>query len=337
MKTTSVKTQVFEGLFTAILLIAVFTLIFSVLSLGSNNYGISYRNAFSHLGERPSGEALEFGEIPTDNQELIEMAANMYLIGGTNAKNSDAVAAYCACLMKMDVSGFENYVDIDASVIKTQDEYFRIDYRLEKDLPFKEMLGPIADAFEMVITERTYTNKEFDVLKYQKVRNSSRDEDGIPSANWSQQVFNEDRTKPVFNSTQEGIFELVGYNISADTISSANIEYVESEQGNFYRVRMVLNTSNPHLTARVIDTIRKGSSDPNANFQRITYDFELWDNGYFKTVNFYEIWTAAAMGFISFSTTSDYRWSFSYSEEDANPDNYIDCQQMIEALETELS
>lgn len=333
---TSDKTKAFEGIFVSILVIAIFATSIAIFSLADRDVDLTVRSytSFRSLGVRPDEDALTFDEIPTDANDLKQFAYELYMLGGTNAKTAAALAAYCTCQMKMDVMNILNYVDIDASIIKTQDEFFRIDYRLERDLPFKEKLGVLADSLDMVLTERFYTNTDMDYLAYQKVQNSHIDENDSPSADWSAISKEEQREVPVYNSTQDGIFEVIAYTLSADAISTVSIEYVGSENGNYYSVKLVCDPSNTALTERVIGSIREGSMDDNAYYSKIEYDFELWDNGYFKSIRVGERWDAQAMGmkFLGFSTESVYNWSFSYDEADASPDGYKDCAAAKEAI-----
>ncbi len=339
-KTTSVKTQAFEGVFVSILLIAVFAITFGVLSLGGATIDLnpSSRDAFKHLNERPDYSALVFDEIPSAKNALIDYAVNLYNTGGISARDSDALAAYCSCLMKMTVMNVENYIDIDAAVLKSQDEYFRVDYRLERDLPFLATMKKLkidAESFEMLLAERTYANNDMEYLAYQKVRNSLRDENGVPSADWNAAIIEEERALPSYNRTQTGIFEVVQYNVTAETVSSATVDFVESEDGNYYSVSLVLDTSNPTLAERMVESIRNGSGDEGADYTDVTMKFELWDNGYFKSLSFDETWAAKALGisFLKFETSSSYFWEFSYSSEDANLSAYADCVYMKESLE----
>ena len=329
---TSDVTKAFEGVFVSILLIAIFATAFGILALGETAPSSEPITSFKHLEVRPDEAVVDFGDIPTDADALIELAATLFNYGGTTAKNADYLAAHCNCQMIMN-AGSDNLVDIDATIIKTQTEYFRADYRIEVDCPLKRVFG---NAFEIIISERNYTCTDMDYLAYQKVPNSIVTEDGRPTADWEPTKKNplteEQREVPVYNSTQEGIFEVVPYNVTVDTIKSAEITYVESEEGNYYRVDMVLDTSNPALTERIIDTIRKGSSDPNAYYDVVTYSFELWDNGYFKSITFQEVWKAKAMGMVNFVTDTTYNWTFSYSAEDANPDTYVNCKETKDAI-----
>lgn len=329
---TSDVTKAFEGVFVSILLIAIFTTAFGILALGVSAPSAEPITSFEHLEVRPDGSAIDFGEIPTDQDELIAFAVMLFNYGGTTAKDADALAAHCLCNMIMN-AGSDNLVDIDATIIKTQTEYFRADYRIEVDCPLKRVFG---NALEIIISERNYTSTDMDYLAYQKVPNSIVLEDGRPTADWEHSKKNplteEQREVPVYNSTQEGIFEVVPYNIVVDTVASAEVTFVESEEGNYYRVDMVMDTSNPYLTERIIDTIRDGSSDPNAYYSTVTYSFELWDNGFYKAISFQEIWKAKAMGMVNFVTDTTYNWSFSYSPDDANPDTYINCKEAKDAM-----
>ncbi len=327
---TSDVTKAFEGVFVSILLIAIFATSFGILALSATT-PVETITSFEHLEIRPDESAVDFGSIPTNEQDLIAFAVMLFNYGGTTAKNADALAAHCACTMIMN-AGSDNIVDIDATIIKTQNEYFRADYRIEVDCPLKRVFG---NAFEIIISERNYTSTEMDYLAYQKVPNSEV-VDGRPTADWVNSAKNplteQQREVPVYNSTQEGIFEVVPYNVTVDTVSSATVEFVESDEGNYYKVDMVLDTSNPLLTERIIDSIREGSSDPNAYYDVVTYSFELWDNGYYKAITFNEVWKAKAMGLVNFITDTTYNWVFSYSSTDASPDGYVDCKDAKDAM-----
>ena len=329
---TSDVTKAFEGVFVAILLIAIFTTAFGILALGETGPSAEPITSFEHLEVRPEGAAQDFGAIPTDEEDLIAYAVMLFNYGGTTAKDAEALAAHCLCSMIMN-AGSDNIVDIDATIIKTQTEYFRADYRIEVDCPLKRVFG---NAFEIIISERNYTCTDMDYLAYQKVPNSIVTEDGRPTADWVDSKKNplteEERPVPVYNSTQEGIFEVVPYNITEDTVESVVVTYVESEEGNYYKVDMVLDTYNPYLTERIIDTIRTGSGDKNAYYSTVTYSFELWDNGYYKAITFQEVWKAKAMGMVNFVTDTTYNWTFSYDPDDANPDTYVNCKEAKDAM-----
>lgn len=333
---TSDKTKAFEGIFVSILVIAIFATSVAIFALADKDVDLSTRSytSFQYLGVRPDEDALSLGVIPSDATDLKEYAIMLYNLGGTTAKDADALAAYCTCQMKMNVKDILNYVDIDASIIKTQDEFFRIDYRLERDLPFKEMLGSIANSLDMVLTERFYTNTDMDYLAYQKVQNSFIDENDTPSADWSTIAKEEQQAVPVYNSSQDGIFEVIAYTLTADAIDSVSVTYVETEEGNYYDVDLVFNPSDEVLTSRVIESIRSGSHDNNAHYSEIQYNFELWDNGYFKAIQIVEHWDAHAMGmkFLSFLTESEYNWTFSFNDADADPDAYTDCVNAKQAI-----
>lgn len=329
---TSDKTKAFEGIFVSILVIAIFVTSIAIFGLAEREVDLTPRSytSFESLGVRPDEDSLDLGEVPSDVAALKEFAVMLYNLGGTNAKNAEALAAHCNCQMKMDVANTLNYVDIDAAIIKTQEEFFRIDYRLERDLPFAEALGGLAKLVDMILTERFYTNTDMDYLVYQKVRNSAIDENDAPYAVWDDpkdKLKEEQREVPVYNSMQDGVFEVIAYTPNVDAINNVSIEYVESEEGNYYKVALEFDPQNDLLVSRVIDSIRTGAMDDNAYYSKINYSFELWDNGYFKTITIGENWNAHAMGIslFSFNTESLYNWTFSYNEDDADPSAYKDC------------
>ena len=118
---TSDVTKAFEGVFVAILLIAIFTTAFGILALGETGPSNEPITSFEHLEVRPEGAAQDFGAIPTDEEDLIAYAVMLFNYGGTTAKDAEALAAHCLCSMIMN-AGSNNIVDIDATIIKTQTE-----------------------------------------------------------------------------------------------------------------------------------------------------------------------------------------------------------------------
>ncbi|MBR2056302.1 MAG: hypothetical protein IJ978_01440 [Clostridia bacterium] len=61
---TSDVTKAFEGVFVAILLIAIFTTAFGILALGETGPSNEPITSFEHLEVRPEGAAQDFGQSP---------------------------------------------------------------------------------------------------------------------------------------------------------------------------------------------------------------------------------------------------------------------------------
>ena len=76
------------------------------------------------------------------------------------------------------------------------------------------------------------------------------------------------------------------------TIKSAEVSY-DQDKG-IYKVRMECDTSKEYSTIDTTWAVRDSDStnDPDANFTMIIMEFELWDNGFFKSFQLWEKWEA---------------------------------------------
>lgn len=295
-------------------------------------------HGFVKLGVRPLGERnifmTNFDKMSAD--ELKEAALKMYLDAGNNFKINDVVV-YDNCLSSFSVLNIVNTVNIDSVIIKNDDEYFRIDYRLKNKTPFldafKSFEKQINDGLELVLTERTYATAESETAVYQKVRNAHIDENKSPYAIWddpSYTVFTEQRDKPIFSPSQEGVYGLTAHTVTMDTIESADINYFKAE--GYYEINMVLDVNNPVTTEAAVGNIRKGSGDENANFDKLDIVFSVWDNGYIRAFKMEESWKANAMGIelLKFASVFNYNMFFSYASEDCNLAEYPDYVEFME-------
>ena len=81
-----------------------------------------------------------------------------------------------------------------------------------------------------------------------------------------------------------------------NNITSASVTY--NEEGGFYTVHIAMNceldkvTYNHYTSADTCWAIRDSAGDPYSNFSKVEVEFELWDNGYFKTWKMFEDWYA---------------------------------------------
>lgn len=301
-------------------------------------------HGFIKLGVRPSGERniymTSFDKMSAE--ELKEAALKMYLDAGINFKMNDVVV-YDNCHTSFSVLNIVNLVNIDSVVIKNDDEYFRVDYRLKNKTPFldafKSFEKQINDSLELVLTERTYATAESETAVYQKVRNAYIDENKSPYAIWDDPkytVFTEQRDKPIFSPYQEGVYGLTAHTVTTDTIESADINYFKAE--GYYEINIVLDVNNPVTTETAVGNIRKGSGDENANFDKLNIVFSVWDNGYLRAFKMEESWKANAMGIelLKFASVFNYDMYFSYASEDCNLAEYYDYVKFMESGGTEI-
>lgn len=282
------------------------------------------RHNFEGLLARPSFSGTVNSDIPEDETELIDYAYNLYALAMANAKSCEEMLAFSNCSTVFSVIGISNYIDLDIVLLKNQDEYFRIDYRLKNNVPFlniKAFAKQINDSLDLVITERYYATTSMENMAYQKVKNAYTDENNLPYADWTSADYaltEKELPKQVYSSTQEGNFTLVGYTVSPETIKSAVVSHNKKDK--YYSVDMIFDCTVPSLTADVINLIRDGSNDPNANYNEMKMTFTVWDNGYLRSLKSYETWSAAALGVsaLKFESSFDYSWMISYNQNDCD-------------------
>ena len=133
---------------------------------------------------------------------------------------------------------------------------------------------------------------------------------------------------PVFCSAQNGNYAQTDQVINKNTVKDASVEFIESDEGNFYKLTLTLDTDNPETTAISIENLRKGADDKNAAYYDMVETIEIWDNGYFKKFRSIDKWTAKN-GLIS--SVIDYDTFFYYSEEFADTSKYYDFDDVKKA------
>lgn len=86
-----------------------------------------------------------------------------------------------------------------------------------------------------------------------------------------------------------------------NNVTEASVTY--NEEGGFYTIHMTMDceirkdsegnsTYNHYTSADTCWAIRDSAGDPYSNFTKVEVEFELWDNGYFKTWKMFENWYA---------------------------------------------
>ena len=112
-----------------------------------------------------------------------------------------------------------------------------------------------------------------------------------------------------------------------NNVTEASVSY--DAEGGFYKVRMVMDcvirkdddgnsTYNHYTSADTCWAIRESAQDPYSNFTKVEVEFELWDNGYFKTWKMYENWEAEKLYGLPTGggANQEYIEYFTYFEDD---------------------
>ena len=287
---------------------------------------------FKSLAVKPK---FTHGIINLDNFESpSEKAQFLYELCSENSKNTEFFTAYNNGLLLMNMGSSNNYIDIDSVIMKTQTEYFSIIYHIKNSVPILDSIlgGIIEKTADVVTTERMYAKSTDKKMAYQKVKNNSRDENGVPHADWKPLLELTDsisyKALPVFNSSQSGPYEITKHKISTETILTAEVSYNNTE--GYYTVKATLDPTNPKTVVDSIADIRVGTGDKNAHYTLITTEFTVWDNGYLRSFNLTEKWEANVVISLAFELKTN--WMCSYNSQDCNLNSYPDASATKKAL-----
>lgn len=257
----------------------------------------------------------------------------LYDLASKNATDTPWYAAYNTGLLYMKMGSSENYMDIDAVTLKSQQEYFNIEYHLKNSVPILDsILGEmLASATDVITTERRYVSVNDSYMTYQKVRNNEYDEKGVPKATWDATIaINTPLIKelpiPTFHSAQEGVYRITNHVITEETASDAEVIYNEEE--GYYDVTVTLDHTNPKTYVQSINDIRAGTGDNNAKYNFVKMHFTVWDTGYFRTFSMTEKWSAKVVLSLDFELQTN--WKMSYDKRDCNIAQYPDAKAFLE-------
>ena len=264
-----------------------------------------------------------------------EQATYLYSVACRKMTDASYFTAYNRGMLYLKMGSSDNYIDIDAVTMKTQKEYFNIEYHIKNSVPILDsMIGSILEsATDIVTTERKYASANGSCTYYQKVKNNSVDDNGIPSAVWEgtlgindPSVVKKDMT--VFNSTQNGVFLLANHTVKPATILDAEVTY--DEENGYYTVSATLDHTSYETVENSVKDIRSGTGDNSATYNLIKLNFTVWDTGYMRTFSLVEKWAAKVV--ISLNFNLETNWECSYSSTDCNLNKYRDAKLMKDAL-----
>jgi hypothetical protein len=328
---------------TAMLLIAVMS-VFLFGCGGDEEPPVTTDNPFGlvGLGVKPEGEVVSPYDTTVTGDAAITLAVEMYDLACANDKNATNRAILSIChTSNVSVMGDNNRMDnkvlLNILEIKSGNEFYRIDYRIKEDIPLFNAMPMLEDAInkslELVTTERKYTNTSMDYLKYEKTHNALTDADGIPYADWTdaEDVTTEQKEMQIFAASQDGDVRPTEHTVNTNTVSEATITYNETE--GFYAVNMTLDCSLDETTENTRHYIQEGSKADNAAYQTITVQFEMWNNGYFKSFGTNEYWTAQ-LDFkimkVGVESTFPYYNEYSYDPDDCVISKYYTNDDFID-------
>ena len=273
--------------------------------------------------------------IPTDKNALIDFAVYLYDKANENTKNVPFCVFMVDCKTDMTIDIKLGKIEMPVMgsryIMKRNTEYFYTEYSIPVG-ETKALAGWFAKENTMFAT-RSYTDVScMDYLYSEKCYEPkfiTNDETGETEIlrNWeksnmvSESKWPTENKAPVFCSEQSGNYAQTDQVINKNTIKNATVEFIESDEGNYYRLIIALDTNNPETTSISIENLRKGADDENAAYYDMVETIEIWDNGYFKKFRSIDKWTAKN-GLIS--SVIDYDTYFYYDEEFAVTENYYD-------------
>lgn len=264
-------------------------------------------------------------------------AAELYRIGQEKMTDAKRLVAYDRALFALKIGAANNYIDIDAVTLKTQDEYFNIEYHLKNSVPLLDSpIGAlIAKAADIVTTTRTYASASMRTMKFQKVKNNAYGADGVPTAKWTDETGSyaspiKDLPQINFNSKQKssGLFRLIKHTVTEETIKTAEVTH--DDENGYWSVKASLDASNPETTKDSIEDFRKSARSDRAGYTKIDLSFTVWDNGCLRSMDVSEKCLAKVI--ISLDFTVESKWKCSYDARDCDFRRYPDAKSAKKAL-----
>jgi|GEM_PF-2410252 len=290
------------------------------------NYEFAFKNVhnFVALSIDPRNKAISLpGDDVTENVYYLYQRANSI------CKDADYLTVYNKGMVLTIVGATENYMNVDTVVMKTQDEYFKVEHRVKDVFPLADapIVGKIFMSRGGVNSTRLYATHDSETAKKQLVTNANDvDEEGVPYADWSKAT-DSNVDKPVFENSQDGEFTLMLHTIRQDLIKDCYLELYKDEETKeeYYIMTFNLDVSNPEATTESRKEIVAGTGDKNTAFSEVVVGATVWKDGSFRTLTVTEKWQA------DFKVTQgdfemQYNWHFSYDPEDCNIADYPDAQ-----------
>lgn len=327
----------------AVIVLAVFIMLFSVAAFSACNKKKEYSGEF-RPSNRPEGGTLLDVTIPDDEQALKELA--YYLYDNANKLDQQIEKRAYAVNHETDVIGLR--AGGFRYEIKNQEEYSYVEYSFcLSDEPF---VGIMLSVFNSVYAVRKYTNSWMDKMYVERAEGdpnnfyivSTQDDtyfgqDGrLFQADWNRLVTGKNNKygiektdengqkyvtgiyvdKPPYMASQELTYEQTGQKIRVETIKNATVTKHSTDTGDYFRVIVDLDVNNPLTTESSLVELREGAGD-EAQYLSIVSTFEVWDNGYFKYFLSNDSWSGGVI-----SGDLDFETYFYYDDESCDIGNY---------------
>ena len=295
----------------------------------------AYENTFTFMPDT----------LPTDQTELIRLAAQMYATANQNTQamqsaaflvkyNSNIKINLGVATMEIPVQGYRYQ-------LKTGTEFYSTEYAI----PGEEGLGSLAGMFSKESSDfasRSYAdvtkaNYMFSEKSYSptiskdpetnevRIESNFSDKNLVSASKWSPE-----QPLPYYCSAQEEPFYAANRSMTENNILSATIEYCKSLSGNYYRLQLELDVDKEETWERTIEELRSGAGE-DAKYTKMTEIIEIWENGYYKSFRSLDhTWSKKGTMTMEF----DYNTYYYYDAEHTVPSYY---QNFSEAKEKALA
>ncbi|NCA66986.1 MAG: hypothetical protein EOM87_02865 [Clostridia bacterium] len=108
-----------------------------------------------------------------------------------------------------------------------------------------------------------------------------------------------------------------------NAISSATITTVNANGRAFYKVNMVTNVAVVNASEYSMEKLRSDTSADPVSYREYSIEFEVWDSGYFRSINYLESWEGKIVIFSGSSESTNY-YLYSYDIDDCDINAYIE-------------
>lgn len=313
---------------------------------------------FGGAGEK-MGENISFGQtsepdfegsidflnplfLPKNKQDRIEAAEKLYALANENTQKTDAFALsikYSTCI-NINLLGAKMSIPVVGLryQLKNGTEYYATEYAM----PEGEGVGVLAGWFakeSSMFASRSYVDiQKMDYMYSEKSYSPTFTVDETTGAVTIVSDFTSDNmvdTKkwakeqavPTFSVKQNKPYYVANRPMTKTNILDAEIEYIRSAEGNYYKVVLELDVDKKETWENTIEELRSGAGD-DAKYDKMTETLEIWENGYYKRFHSLDLCSAKG-GFMTFDFNFD--TSFFYGENSLKPssyDNFLDAKRL---------
>lgn len=270
--------------------------------------------------------------LPTDETELIRLAARMYDVANRNTQDLENVAFIIKYNSTISLNlGVSLPIPIQGYryQLKNGTEYYATEYAI----PGSSGLGGMAGQFskenshfasrsygDASKAEYLYSQKSYapSIVMDEKtnepvITSDFSEKNLVPEKLWSPK-----QPLPYYCSVQSERFYAANRSMSENNILSASIEKCKGQSGDYYRLIIELDVTKEETWERTIDELRQGTA-PDGHYTSMTEIIDIWENGYYKSFRSLDKSEWKKGGF---SMDFDYNTYYFYDDAHTTPTAY---------------